>query len=270
MVDRAVSSDFRIKLDQLKTNLVSWTILERIFFFVIIPGLLVAIYLLPQGIRDSYFILNTGEIWRLQTWFFNSYTHSELYPHLVSNIVVYFLALFAIFSFENNKRRFRLMAGCSFLLVPVISSLLTIGLFHLLGIQVRSQGFSAIVAAFLGYMFISIIIWILGDTLGDFDHPEYSRSGVLFYLMCGLLTFILALIVVEGLTLGLFMNAGGSTNNGIAHFGGFITGLIVFLVYDIKTEQRRYFHMTLGIAIIMGIIWYGNYLFILVTSGKGV
>ncbi len=42
-------------------------------------------------------------------------------------------------------------------------------------------------------------------------------------------------------------------NNGIAHFGGFITGLIVFLVYDTLTEQRRYFNITLGIAIGMGI-----------------
>ena len=134
----------------------------------------------------------------------------------------------------------------------------------------QSQGFSAVVAAFLAYMFISIILWILGDTLNDFDHPENSRSLLLFYLMCGLLTFILALIVVEGLTLGLFMNAGNSTNNGIAHFGGFITGLIVFLVYDVRTEPRKYFHMTLGIAIVMGIIWYGNYLYTLVTSGKGI
>ncbi len=270
MGDTEIPGDFRIKWYQLKTNLGSWTILEWILFFVIVPGVLVAINLLPLGIRDSYFILNTGEIWKLQTWFLNSYTHSEIYPHLVSNVVVYFFALLAIFSFENDKRRFRVMAGISFLLVPIISSLLTIGLFHLLELQVRSQGFSAIVAAFLAYMFISIILWILGDTLRDFDHPENSRSLLLFYLMCGLLTFILALIVVEGLNLGLFMNVGDSTNNGIAHFGGFITGLIVFLMYDVRTEQRKYFHMTLGIAIVMGIIWYGNYLYALVTSGKGV
>ena len=269
MGDTEISGDFRIKRDQLKTNLGSWTIPEWILFFVIVPGILVAINLLPQRIRDSYFILNTGEIWNLQTWFLNSYTHSQIYPHLVSNVVVYFFALLAIFSFENDKRRFQVMAGSSFLLVPIISSLLTIGLFHLLGLQVRSQGFSAIVAALLAYMFISIILWILGDTLSEFDHPENSRSLLLFYLMCGMLTFILALIVVEGLNLGLFMNAGDSTNNGIAHFGGFVTGLIVFLIYDVRTHQRKYFHMTLGIAIVMGIVWYGNYLYALVSSGTG-
>jgi len=153
---------------------------------------------------------------------------------LVSNVTVEVLALTAVFSFGNNPRRFRIIAGCSFVIVP--TSLLTIGLFHFLGLQVRSQGFSGIVAAFIAYTFISIVLWILVDTLEDFDHPEYSRSRILFYLMCGLLTFVLALIVVEGLNLGLFMNVGDSTNNGIAHFGGFITGLIVFLVYDTLTD----------------------------------
>ncbi len=270
MGDTEISGDFRTKLSQLKINLGSWTIPEWILFFIAIPGILVVISLLSQGIRDSYFILNTGEIWKLQTWFLSNYTHSELYPHLVSNLVVYLFAILAIFSFENDRHRFRVMAAISFLLVPIISSLLTIGLFHFLGFHVQSQGFSAIAAAFIAYMFISIILWILGDTLGDFDHPEYSRSPILFYLMCGLLTFILALIVVEGLNLGLFMNVGNSTNNGIAHFGGFMTSLTAFLIYDIKTRQRKYFHMTLCIAIVMGIVWYGNYLYTLVTSVKGV
>jgi len=265
-----LSSDFTVKLDQLRTNLKSWTLQEWVLFFVIIPSLLFLIYGIPHEIKDSWFILNTGEPWRLQTYILNSYTHSQLYPHLVSNVTVYILALSAVFSFENNRRRFRVMAGCSFVIVPIITSLLTIGLFHFLGLEVRSQGFSGIVTAFIAYTFISIVLWILGDALEDFDHPEYSRSRILFYLMCGLLTFVLALIVVEGLNLGLFMNVGDSTNNGIAHFGGFITGLIVFLVYDTLTEQRKYFQMTLGIAIGMGILWYGNYLITLVKTVNGV
>ena len=265
-----ISSDFTVKIDQIKTNLKSWTFPEWVLFFVLIPALLFLIYLLPQEIKDSYFILNTGELWKLQTYLLNSYTHSQLYPHLVSNVIVYLLALLAVFLFENNRCRFRVMAGCSFFVVPIITSLLTIGLFHFLGLKVRSQGFSGIVAAFIAYTFISIVLWIIGDTLEDFDHPEYSRSRILFYLMCGLLTFILALIVVEGLSLGLFMNAGDSTNNGIAHFGGFVTGLIVFLLYDTWTERRKYFHMTLGIAIGIGSLWYGNYLFTLVKTVNGL
>ena len=251
-------------------NLRSWTHFEWVLFFVIIPAILFLIYALPQEIKDTYFILKTADLWNLQTWLLYAYTHSQLYPHLVGNIAAYLLALIAVFSFENNRRRFWIIAGSSFLVVPVITSLLTLGLFRVLESGAKSQGFSAIVAAFIAYTLISLVLWILGDRLGAFDHPELFRSKMLFYLMCGLLTSIVALIVVGGLDLGMFIILGESMSNGIAHFGGFITGLIVFLVYDARTEQRKYFQMTLGIAIGMGILWYGNYIFTLIHAVKGV
>ena len=111
---------------------------------------------------------------------------------------------------------------------------------------------------------------MLGDRLEDFDHPELFKSLVLFYFQCVLLTMMLAGIIVAGLSFGIFMNTGEGTSNGIAHFGGFVTGLIIFLLYDALTEQRKYFQMTLGIAITMGILWYGNYLVTLIHTVKGV
>lgn len=264
-----ISNDFTVKFVQLKINLKSWTFPEWVLFFFIIPALLLLIYALPQEIKNSYFILNTTEILRVQTYFLFGYTHSQLYPHLVSNVIVYLIALIALFSLEDNKRRFWIMTGSTFLVVPIITSLLTIGLFHFLGIGVNSQGFSAVVAALIAYSIISLILWMLGDRLEDFDHPQLFRSRMLFFFLCGLLTMMLAGIVVAGLSLGIFMNTGDATSNGIAHFGGFITGLIVFLLYDILTEQRKYFQMTLGIAIAMGILWYGNYLIQFIKTVKG-
>ncbi len=265
-----IPRDFTVKTDQLKTNLKSWKLPEWILFFVVIPAVLFLIYLIPEEIKNSYFILHTANPWNLQTWFLFSYTHSQLYPHLVGNIASYLLALLAVFSFENNKRRFWIMAAGSLLLVPVIASLLTIGMFTVLGVGVNSQGFSDIGAAFIAYAMISIVLWILGDMLESFDHPEHFRSRLLFYVMCGLLTVVLALIIVGGIDLGLFLNAEGSTSNGIAHFGGFITLLILFLLYDVRTEKRRYFQMTLGMAVGMGIVWYGNYMFTLIHQVKGM
>jgi len=49
-----------------------------------------------------------------------------------------------------------------------------------------------------------------------------------------------------------------------------ITLLILFLLYDVRTEKRRYFQMTFGIAVGMGILWYGNYLFTLIRQVKGI
>ena len=51
------------------------------------------------------------------------------------------------------------------------------------------------------------------------------------------------------------MNTGEFTSNGIAHFGGFIIALIVFLVYDARIERRKYFVYVAGIAIGRGILW---------------
>ena len=183
--------DFSAKIHQLKTNLKSWTISEWVLFFVIIPLLLFLIYAFPQEIKNSYFILNTTNPGSLQTWLLNGYTHSQ-FSHLVSNVTVYLTALIALFSFENNKRRFWIMVGSSLLLVPVIASILTIGLFYFLGTGVNSQGFSAIVASLIGYSIISLVLWMLGDRLEDFDHPEMFRSRLLFFFLCGLLTVILA------------------------------------------------------------------------------
>jgi membrane associated rhomboid family serine protease len=72
-----------------------------------------------------------------------------------------------------------------------------------------------------------------------------------------------------GLLSGIFMDAGGSVTNGIAHFGGFITSLVVLFVFDIRTEERRYFDTMLGTAILIGIFWYGYYLVNLIKVVKG-
>ena len=163
-------------------------------------AILVLIYALPQEIKNTYFILNSANLWNLQSWFLSGYTHSELYPHLETNVVVYFIALIGLFSFENNRRRFWIMAGNSFLIVPLIASLLTMGLFHLLGMGVNAQGFSAVVASLVAYSIISLVLWMLSDRLNDFDRPLLFRSRMLFFLLCGLLTVMLALIIVGGLS----------------------------------------------------------------------
>jgi len=111
-------------------------------------------------------------------------------------------------------------------------------LFTILGVGVDSQGFSAVGAAFIAYAMISIVLWMLGDLLEGFDHPEYFRSRLVFIVMCGLLTVVLALIIVGGIDLGLFLNTGESTSNGIAHFGGFITLLVLFLLYDVRPKRE--------------------------------
>ena len=174
-----------------------------------------------------------------------------------------------IFLFENNKRRFRILAGWSFLIVPLISSSLTIILWGIFGRNTTGQGFSAIIGAFLAYAMFIFVIWGIQDKLEVFDHPElFTGAKACYFVLQFMLTIVLLLIVLMGLLLGIFTDAGGSVSNGIAHFGGFITGLMVLLLFDLKTEGRRYFDTMLGASILVGILWYGLYLMNLISFVK--
>jgi len=270
MEEPGPDSDYRIKLMQIRSNLKNWKFFEWTIFWVVIPALLFFIYALPQGIKDQFFILNTSYPGRIETFLLSSYTHSQLYPHLAGNLAFYFVVLLTICAFESNRRRFWIMAGWAFLVVPFISSFLTILFWGLINRTTSGQGFSAIIGALLAYAMFIFIVWGLQEKLEVFDHPEYfTGSRIRYNILKILLMVILALIVVMGLLSGIFMDAGGSVTNGIAHFGGFITSLVVLFVFDIRTEERRYFDTMLGTAILIGIFWYGYYLINLIKVVKG-
>ena len=258
------------RLDELKSNLRSWKPVEWVIFWGLIPAILLIVYSLPQPVRDDWFILNTPYPGRIQTWFLSSYAHSQLYPHLIGNLAFYFVVLLMIFAFENNRCRFRIMAAWSFLAVPVISSLLTIAFWGLIGRTTTGQGFSAVTGALLAYAMFIFVVWGLQEKLDVFDHPElFTGTRIRYLVLKILLAVILALIVVMGLLLGVFMDLGGSVSNGIVHFGGFITSLVVLLALDLKYEKRLYFDTMLGASILVGIFWYGLYLARLVGVVKG-
>jgi hypothetical protein len=258
------------RLDQLKSNLRRWKPLEWVLFWGVVPAILLLVFALPQAVRDEYLILNTVSPWRVQTWFLSSYAHSQLYPHLAGNLAFYLIVLLMIFAFEDNRRRFWLLAGWSFLVVPFMSSLLTILFWDFIGRTTTGQGFSAITGALLAYAIFIFVVWGIGEKLGVFDNPAlFTGSRARYLVVKILLAVILALIVVMGLESGVFMDVGGSVSNGIAHFGGFITSLVLLLVFDLKYERRRYFDTMLAAAILVGVFWYGLYLARLVKVVTG-
>jgi hypothetical protein len=262
--------DYRLKIGQIKSNLKNWGPYDWAIFWIFVPALLLLVYALPQDIRDAYLILNTSELWKVQTLFLSSYTHSQLYPHLLGNLTFYFVVLAMIFAFEENRRRFRIMAAWSFLAVPFVSSFLTILFWGLLGRNTVGQGFSAVNGAFLAYAMFIFVVWGVQDRLEVFDHPEWFGGGrYRFFILKILLTVMLVLIMVMGLLSGVFMDVGGSVSNGIAHFGGYVTCLLVLFVFDERTERRRYFDAMLGVSILAGIIAYAYYLILLIRLVRG-
>jgi len=261
MAEETSTVDSRSHVAQIKINLRSWSFFDWLFLWGVIPAVLFVVYALPQSIKNNFFILDTANLWGLQTYILSAYTHSELYWHLIGNVAFYFVTLFVIFAFENNKRRFRIMVMSSFLLVPIITAILTITFFRILGLTRTSQGFSAIDGAFLAYTIFITVIWIVQNAFEEFDHPElFAGKKIIYYACLVLLIIMLGLFVFEGITFGQFLNSGGQNTNGIAHFGGFITGLITLLLFDIRTAKRKKFDMIWSLVTVIGIIWYVNYL----------
>jgi hypothetical protein len=261
MAENAATADRRSHFDQIKTNLRSWSFFEWIFLWIVIPALLFIVYAIPQNIKNTFFILNTANPWGIQTYLLYAYTHTQLFWHLIGNVAFYLVTLLLIFAFENNKRRFWIMVLNALFLVPIITSILTISFFGILGRAITSQGFSAIDGAFLAYAIVITVIGIVQDTFERFDHPElFAHKRFQYYISLVLSCVLLSLIGIMGIIFGLFVNTGGQIVNGLAHFGGFITGLIVFLLFDITTEKRKIFAMQLSFVIVIGIIWYVNYL----------
>jgi len=253
---------FQGRFNQIIVNLKSWKFSEWVLFFFLIPLLLYLIFLLPQNIKDNYLVFNTSELLKVQTFLLNEYTHST-FDHILGNVKFYLIAIIAIFAFENNKQRFWIMASCAFLLVPVIAAFLTVFFWDSINRNTVSQGFSGIAAALSAYAIMIFLFWAMHDAMPVFNQSIKitDRRFFGYILMCVLVAVFFALVISFGLQLGSFFGGGNVVSNGIAHFGGFITGLIILLLYDLIPENRNLnFDVIFGLSIIIGIYAYIPYL----------
>jgi hypothetical protein len=122
-----------------------WDRNDWLIYFLLIPLVILIIFILPQPIKDSYFILNLSQP-TVFSIFIHNYTHSST-SHLANNLVIYRVTLFSIFKTETYKMRFNKISTLLLLALPFISSL---PLFLLSSMMPPAQGFSAIGAGFLG------------------------------------------------------------------------------------------------------------------------
>ena len=265
-------SGFQGRYFQIIRNLKSWSYFEWIFFFIVIPVILFLIYLLPQNIKDNFFIFDTTQLFRFQTYLLNEYTHST-FDHIFGNFKIYLIALLAIFAFEDNKRRFTIMAASALLLVPIIAAILTVIFWNLIGKNTVSQGFSGITAAFMAYALTIFIVWAMHDFLPMLKHPEkfIGRQQIGYFAICALVAFAFAIITSMGLLLGSFVSGENFVSNGVAHFGGFVTGMIVFLLCDLISQNRNFnFDVIFSMAIFIGVLTYIPYLLKVMEMAKGL
>ncbi|MBP1907857.1 hypothetical protein [Methanolobus bombayensis] len=129
----------------------NWETKDWVYYFLLVPALLMITFVLPAGIKEEYFILNPSEI-TAYSLFLSNYTHSSL-PHFMGNLASYLAACFLIFNFETSKRSFYMYSIFMFLLLPWIISTTSL---EMIGFQTTYQGFSGIVSSLFGYLTYAI------------------------------------------------------------------------------------------------------------------
>ncbi len=159
------------------------------------------IYLLPISIKDSFVLYRANPTFL--SIFMSNYVHGGLVGdnglmHLIQNIIAYVVVLLTLpFFIKKPKRGFYIFSAFLFLALPFILSALS---FWFLNIE-TTQGFSGIVYSFGGYLIYQII--------HNLKKPPISAIIILFVF------------------LSFFVDAINPKINIIAHWVGFIVGVIL-------------------------------------------
>lgn len=156
----------------IRNYLKRWQKQDYFIFLIFLPAILILFYFLPGAIK-SLFILNTKNPTFLSI-FFSNYIHTD-FSHLLNNLVGYLLIIFLLFNVETNRKMLYKISLSNFIILPFIISLSTI--YFLPQLQ-TSQGFSAIVLAFTGYLLFSIFLY-----LKDNYHQKLNYTFLWLLLM---------------------------------------------------------------------------------------
>jgi hypothetical protein len=148
----------RGKLAQFNPVLLLWNWYDYLFFYLLIPAILTAFYVLPDDLKDYLVLWPSNPTF--VSFLFSSYVHVD-FNHFISNLSTYLLITFFLFNFETNRRLFYQASFMLLLLLPIISSLLIICFLPALrmpGIYVL--GFSVITSGFAGYSIYAIFNYL--------------------------------------------------------------------------------------------------------------
>ncbi|KDE54352.1 hypothetical protein [Methanoculleus sp. MH98A] len=256
------------KIGQIIDNITTKGAPYWLFFYLGVPLFLLAIfYLVPQDMKDAIFIMHIP-LTNLQSLLLHGYTHSGQ-NHILGNVAMYLVGITFVFAFEDNKKILTYASVLFFTLVILLSAGLSLVLFEMKGVSgITSQGFSAVVAAFYAYGLYSLIRYMFEELnllnippIGMMNTPQKIVFGVLIAL------FGVALVVViqSSLQWGQFIVSGTTFSNGIAHFAGFISGLLIPALISLKYRDRlgEYtlaYNVLVALSAAFGVVLYLKYL----------
>jgi membrane associated rhomboid family serine protease len=255
----------------------AWSWYEWLFFYGFIPAVLTLVPLLPQMLQSSGIpqtppndILNLTFILdiyhpTIPAMFLMNYTHTDLI-HFASNFFFYIFVITMIFIIERNKKRFFTLTTVFLLVLPIFISIVSILFLRGVPAQIPpSLGFSGILYAFFGSA-IYLIFSLFHDAYLNINEAwKIADTEKKFRIAYGILVInmgFLILIFLFGILIGSFFNSQGiGIGNGIAHFFGFVCGLICPLLYtSIEKQKVNLVDQTLLIYLFFTIVLYSLYL----------
>jgi hypothetical protein len=225
----------------LRGNLGSWSPSCWVLFFVLVPSLLLAIPLLPSGILERFFILRIYEP-ALVPMFLANYTHLGI-AHLTTNLAFYLFTLFLIFLFEARRSRFLAFSLVFLIGLPLVLSLVSVTFARYVPLPPDAEGFSGINYAFLGYLLYLLLSGmqerVLGLTTVDWDGTRIIEKIFRLINLASFILFTNVIILAAGLTLGGFQIMERSVTNGVAHFAGYLFGLLLPVLVDAASSRDK-------------------------------
>lgn len=178
-----------------------------------LPLVMLAIYALPSSLKLSMFILEVHDP-HLTQIFLSNFVHTKL-QHLASNAAMFIMCMAVIQMFESRKRVFLLSYLIFLLVLPFfVSYASTANLVANYPNIVYSLGASGVVAAFMGYAMLSIIIYV-------YDKSNKTLKDNIFII------FLIGMSVVVALSIGQVQDVSGGVTNGMIHLIGFVAGMVI-------------------------------------------
>lgn len=256
------------KIGQIIDNITTKGAPYWLFFYLGVPLFLLAIfYLVPQDIKDAMFIMHIP-LTNLQSLLLHGYTHSEQ-NHILGNVTMYLVGITFVFAFEDNKKVLTYASVLFFTIVILLSAVLSLVLFEMKGVSgITSQGFSAVVAAFYAYGLYSLIRYMFEElnllnipSIGMMDAPQ----KIVFGFLMALFGVALVVVIQSSLQWGQFIVSGTTVSNGIAHFAGFISGLLIPALISLKYRDRlgEYtlaYNILVALSVVFAVVLYLKYL----------
>lgn len=175
-----------------------------VIYFGIIPLILTVIFLLSDSLKDVLLLYPNNPT--LLSILGSNYLHTT-FPHFISNLIIYLVVMAFIFSFDKvtNKKMLLINIPLLFIVLPIVSSILTILIFPDLGSNIPHQGFSAIVAGVFGYLAYSTLNYISKHYEVKFEKGILQLMWLILYINLAIISLVygyyLVILLVSALVL---------------------------------------------------------------------